>query len=118
MSDNLTIPKKRRSWPPAQIKDSGGNSIDFHIRESETTEVDISAGYIAKENALTNGFFICPLVTGTIEVRLINQVDTTRSLPIPSERIDVMIGQWMEEKVVEIVASGTTVTRALIGWIE
>ncbi len=116
--NDLTTPKKRRSWPPVQIKDSGGNSIDFHIRESEVAEVDISAGYVAKGNALTNGFFICPLVTGTINVKLINQVDTTRSLPIPSERVDVMIGKWMEEKCVKIVASGTTVTRALIGWVE
>lgn len=118
MGSELTTGKKRRAFPPVQIKDSGGNSIDFHIRESEIAEVDISAGYVAKGNALTNGFFICPLVTGNINVRLINQIDTTRSLPIPSERVDVMIGKWMEEKVVEIVANGTTVTRALIGWVE
>lgn len=118
MPEELTTPKKRKNFPPTQIKDSGGNNLDFHIRESEIAEVDISAGYTAKGNALVSGFFICPLVAGTIEVRLINQIDSNRSLPIPIERVNVMVGQWMEEKVVEIVAGGTSVNRALIGWVE
>jgi len=111
--------KERRAYPPVQMRDSGGGSISFHPNESEITEIDISAGYKPKsKQALATGFWICPLATGTINVRLLHQKDTTRSLPIPAERIDAVLGTWMEEKCVEILASGTTVKRALIAWVE
>ena len=111
--------EKRTHFPPAQMKDAGGNSISFHPTESEITEIDISNGYVPKSiYAQKSGFWICPLVSGTITVRLVGQVDTNRSLPIPVERIDANIGQYLEEKCVEILATGTTVTRALIVWSE
>jgi hypothetical protein len=110
--------KKDRAYPPVNLKDTRGGTINFHPTESEVTEIDLSAGYIPKsQEAKSNGFWICPLETGTINVRLIGQKDTTRSLPIPIERVDVAIGQWMEEKCVEVLASGTTVSRALISWV-
>ena len=110
---------KKRSYPPVNTKDAGGHTISFHPNESEITEIDISAGYTPKsKQAIENGFWICPLEDGTINVRLLNQKDTTRSLPIPSERVLPFVGSWMEEKCVQIVASGTTVTRALIAWNE
>lgn len=109
----------KKNNPGVNLRDSGGITINFHPTESETTEIDISNGYVPEsEKAIRNGFWICPLTTGTINVRLLNQKDTTRSLPIPTERVDANLGQWMDEKCVEIVKSGTTVTRALIAWNE
>ena len=115
----MTLAKERRAYPPAQMKDAGGETISFHPNESESTEINLSTGYKPKsKQALATGFWICPLVDGTINVRLLHQKDTTRSLPIPSERVFPMIGQWMEERCIEVLASGTTVTRALIAWVE
>lgn len=110
---------KRVAYSPANMKDAGGKTISFHPNESEITEIDLSNGYIPEsKQARENGFWICPLVSGTINVRLLNQKDTTRSLPIPIERVDAMTGTWMEEKCIEVVKSGTTVSRALIAWVE
>lgn len=111
--------KERRAYPPVQVKDAGGETVSFHPNESEITEIDLRSGYKPKsKQALATGFWICPLTTGTINVRLLHQKDTARSLPIPTERIDAMLGQWMEERCVEVLASGTTVERALIAWVE
>jgi len=107
---------KRKTHPKSQNVDSGGNILDFHISDSELVAINISNGYIAKGIAINNGFFICPLTTGIIKLKLLGQKGTTRTLTIPAARIDVMIGQWMEEKCVEIIKDGTTVTSALIGW--
>lgn len=108
--------EKRRTHPKSQNVDSGGNILDFHISDSESTLIDISTGYTAQGIVMKNGFFICPLEAGVIKIKLLGQKNTTRTLTIPTERIEAMVGQWMEEKVVEIIANGTTVTKALIGW--
>lgn len=109
----------KKNNPGVSLRDSGGITINFHPTESEITEINISNGYVPEsERAIKNGFWICPLEDGTINVRLLHQKDTSRSLPIPSERVLPMVGQWMEEKCVEVLASGTTVTRALIAWVE
>lgn len=114
----MTLVKKDRAYPGINIKDTRGGTINFHPTESEVAEIDISQGYIPKsQEAKTNGFWICPLESGTINVQLIGQKDTSRSLPIPTERIDANIGQWMDEKCIKIIANGTTVTRALISWV-
>ncbi len=115
----MTLAKERRAYPPVNLKDSGGETINFLPNESEVTEIDLSKGYKpSSQQALANGFWICPLVSGTINVRLLHQKGTSRSLPIPVERIDANIGNYMEEKCIEILKSGTTVTRALIVWNE
>lgn len=108
--------EKRKIHPKSQNVDSGGNIIDFHISDAEPLLVNIKNGYKAKGIAMKNGFFICPLEAGSIQVKLLGQRDNSQTLTIPTERVDVMVGQWMEEKCVEIIASGTSVTKALIGW--
>lgn len=104
---------KQRNHSPTQIKDGGGNTVDFQITAGEETAVDISAGFVPPTNI--KGFYICPLTTGDIKVRLAGQTGT-ESFTIPTARVDVMNGLWMEEKCIEIIATGTTVTSALIGW--
>ncbi len=105
----------KKIYAPTQLRDGGGHIIDFHISDGESTTIDISKGYKQDSDLVKRGFFICPLTTGIIKVKLLGQLDTTRTLTIPVVRVDKMIGLWMEEKCVEIVA-GTTVTEALIGW--
>ena len=66
--------KKDRAYPGVNMKDTRGGTINFHPTESEVTEIDISKGYVPKsQEAKTNGFWICPLVTGTINVQLIGR---------------------------------------------
>ena len=106
---------KQRLNQATRIVDIAGNTVDFIITASESSEVDISSGYRPTDSLAREGFYICPTGAGTIQVRLIGHTDT-ESLTIPAARITAMQGRWMEEKCVEIIATSTTVTAALIGW--
>jgi len=106
---------KQRGNQPVRIVDIAGNTVDFIISASESAEVDISSGYVPTNRLAREGFYICPTGSGTIQVRLVGH-SSSQSLTIPAARITAMQGRWMEEKCVEIIAGGTTVTAALIGW--
>ena len=116
--------KKKRAYPGVNIRDLGGNTIGFHPIDGEEDVVDISKGYKPKSTqAISNGFWICPLTTGIIKVRLLSQVDDAnpdenRSFIIASVRVEANIGQYLDEKCVEILRDGTTVTSAMIAWTE
>lgn len=102
---------KQRIHSPNQPKDSGGNTMDFHISDGENTVQDLTSGYIPPTKI--RGFFICPLVSGTMTVRLLGQAYPEQFV-IPTARVDAMVGFWMEEKISEIISSD--ITEALIGW--
>ena len=106
---------KQRGNQPVRIVDFAGNTVDYIITASESGEVDISGGYVPDDPFAREGFYICPTGTGTIQVRLVGHT-SSESLTIPAARITAMQGRWMEEKCVEIIATSTTVTAALIGW--
>ena len=107
---------KQRSYPSQSVRDGGGNIVDFQISNGESVAINPStAGYTPPALIAEKGFYICPLTTGILVVRLVGQ-STGSSFTIPAARVDVMTGFWMEEKVAEIIQSGTTVTSCLIGW--
>ena len=108
---------KQRLNQPVRIVDIAGNTVDWIITNGENTEQDISSGYIPSNRFAREGFYICPTGTGTITVRLVGQ-SPSESFLIPAARITAMQGRWMEEKCIEILGTGTTVTAALIGWAE
>ena len=98
-----------------RLADRGGNIIDTIITNGESDAVDISSGYQPSDVAARDGFYICPLGTGTINVVLAGQ-NQSGSFNIPAARVTAKQGLWMEEKCIAINATGTTVTSALIGW--
>lgn len=104
---------KQRVHSPIQLKDGGGNTVDFHISDGESTAKNLSSAYTPPEYVREKGFFICPLVSGSLVVRLIGQ-DPGDSFAIPAARISANIGLWMEEKCAEVISG--TVSSALIGW--
>ena len=106
---------KQRLNQAMRVVDIAGNTVDFIITAGETSEQDISGGYVPDDAFGREGFYICPTGTGTINVRLVGQ-SPGESFAIPAARVTAMQGMWMEEKCVEILATGTTVTAALIGW--
>ena len=108
---------KQRGNQPVRIVDFAGNTVDWIISNGENTEQNISTGYRPTNRFAREGFYICPTGTGTITVRLVGQ-DASESFVIPAARITAMQGMWLEEKCIEILATGTTVTAALIGWAE
>ena len=117
------VKKDNRNSPPVNIKDVGYNTISFHPTDGEPNPIDISNGYVPKSSvARRTGFWICPLVSGVIVVRLLNQVNddvsSYRSFTIAQVRVDANIGQYLEEKCIEIIANGTTVSSAIIAWNE
>ena len=108
---------KQRLNQPVRIVDIAGNTVDWIITNGEKTEQDISSGYVPTNRFAREGFYICPTGAGAITVRLVGQL-ATESFVIPAARITAMQGRWMEEKCTEILATGTTVTAALIAWAE
>ena len=115
---------KKRAYPGINIRDVGGNTIGFHPIDGESGLIDISKGYKPKSiQAVTNGFWICPLTEGIIKVRLLSQLDDAnpdqnRSFIIAEVRVEANIGQYLDEKCAEILRDGTTVTSAMIAWTE
>jgi hypothetical protein len=104
---------KQRVHSSVQLKDGGGNTIDFHISDGENIVIDLSSAYTPPAYIANKGFFICPLVAGALVVRLIGQ-EVGDSFTIPAARINANIGLWMEEKCAEVISG--TVSSALIGW--
>lgn len=112
----MAFPEKRKNYPSQSVRDGGGNLVDFQITDGEPTPIDPStAGYSPTKDGSHKGFYICPLTEGDIIVRLVGQM-SNESFTIPSIRIEASIGLWLEEKVAEIIQTGTTVTSCLIGW--
>lgn len=109
---------KTRKVDPIQILDSGGNIVNFHVTDGESTFKDLSiVNYkipVGKRET-ASGFHICPLVAGTITGRLKGQTGT-ESYTVYPERTSLYIGSYMEENWDEIYASGTDVTKAMIAW--
>lgn len=110
----MTDVVKQKSYPSQQLRDSGGNVVDFQITDGATINPS-TGGYTPPANKALSGFNICPLTAGVIVVRLKGQA-ATETFTIPEARISAMEGLWMEEKVAEIIAAGTTVTSCLVGW--
>lgn len=106
---------KQRTYPSQIVRDGGGNIVDFQITNGESTPQDISSGYEPKAEIVDKGFYICPLESGDIVVQLLGQEDG-ETFTIPTARVDVYVGSWMEEKIKRIISAGTTVTSCLIGW--
>lgn len=111
----MTIYKKQRAYGSQSIRDGGGNIVDFQITNGEQTAINPTTGYLPSTEGSQKGFYICPLTEGVMVVRLVGQ-NSDESFTIPDARISAVVGTYMEEKCVEIISTGTTVTSCLIGW--
>ena len=102
---------KQRVHPPVQLRDGGGNIVDFQISCGVDGAQDISSGYTPPVGV--NSFYICPLEAGDIVVQLVGQTGVEQ-FTILSARVEPNVGFWLEEKCQKIISA--TVTSALIGW--
>ena len=111
----LSGDNKRKQYPPFQLRDSEGRVTTININNGLSSEIDGTGGYSPSFDKHPNGFFIKPLVSGTIKVRLIGQAKGD-SYTFSTEEVNAYIGKRLEERVVEIIATGTTVDRLKVVW--
>ncbi len=110
------LAKKRRDYPPVNIKDMQGNTVPFVFNSGLTHNgATTDYSYNPKPTMQPYGFFIVPLSAGVIEVQLFGQEDD-ESFVIGAPEVTVSSGRQLPYRIKKVISSGTTVTSMQIVW--
>jgi hypothetical protein len=116
MGDTLTTPKKKRFFPPVNVRDMEGYVVPFVFNNGET--INGSSDYFANKKGSIGqdqGFFIVPLTAGAISVQLYGQEDGD-TFTIAAAEVTAYTGKPLPYRVKAVFSSGTTVTSMNIVW--
>lgn len=117
MGEQLTTPKKKRFFPPVNVRDMSGNVVPFVFNNGEN--IDGSSNYYFRmtyPKLQDQGFFIVPLTAGTITVQLYGQGDG-ETFTIDAAEITAYTGMPLPYRCKAVIAgAGTTVTSMNIVW--
>lgn len=118
MGDVLTIPKKIRNYPPINVKDTGGQTVNFGIYSNgENAVYNAASDKFLNQRIQPQGFYVIPLVAGVIEVQLFNQEDG-ETYVISALEVGTPDGKPLPYRLKKILstASATTVNSMKIVW--
>lgn len=112
---NLTIPKKKRNFPPVNVRDLEGHVVPFVFNNAD--KIDGNTIYTFSQSSpkyQDQGFFIVPLTAGAITVQLFGQNDG-ETFVIDAAEVTAYTGKALPYRC-KAVYTATTVTSMNIVW--